>query len=31
MATARRKEEKTRDLPQIKAGFQKDGHKFVKK
>ena len=29
-ATARHKEEKTRDLPQIKAGFQKDGHKFVK-
>ena len=29
-ATARRKEEKTRDLPEMKAGFQKDGHKFVK-
>ena len=30
-ATARRKDEKTRDLLQIKAGFQKDRHKFVKK
>ena len=30
-ATARRKEEKTRDLPQIKAAFQKDRHKFMKK
>ena len=29
-ATARRKEEKTIDLPQIKAGFQKDRHKIVK-
>ena len=30
-ATARRKEEKTRDLPQIKAGFQKNRHKVMKK
>ena len=29
-ATARRKEEQTRDLPQIKAEFQKDRHKFIK-
>ena len=30
-ATARRKDEKTRDSPQIKARFQKDRHEFVKK
>ena len=29
-ATTRRKEEKTRNLPEIKAGFQKDRHKFMK-
>ena len=30
-ATARRKVEKTIDLPQIKAGFQKNRHNIVKK